>query len=421
MRNSILYGGERVLFLLIGIVSNALIARSLTIEDFGLLNTAYSAVGLLGFLFGMGVELSLIKLIIKDKTDALTCVAAGTLIRLLGSMFAIILFFIVINGRENSTLVEASAFLIIASILNSFALLDCVFQANNDGKSSSFSKLFSRVVALLFQMSVAYISPDLVLFAMSNLVMTISLLLSQLYLIRNYNLARINNSKLKNYTSNLYKKSWPIALSSVAVSVLLQSDILILSILRSSEEVGIYSSVTRLLIPAGFVAYAISQAYYPSLIKKKESRKDYENQLVNLMTILLAVSLLGVVFINLLSSEILTLLYGVKYSEASNVFNVLSFTLILTYYGASSSKALIIDNYHMHELYKNVIAAVINVLLNLYLIEKMGITGAALSSIIALSLANCFYFLLIKKLRYIFKAQVKSVCRLVLLKIDGQN
>ncbi|HIF9118802.1 TPA: flippase [Photobacterium damselae] len=410
IKNAILYGSERVIFLLIGIFTNIIVARSIDVNDFGILNTAYSLTGILGFLFGMGVELTLIKLIVENKDKARTYIESAIILRLIGSLIATLIFLIFYNCfYESKVLLYASLLLIFASTINSLSVIDCYYQAVGNANLSTKAKLYSRCIAFIFQILISILSPNVLYFAAANVVMSISLVIIQLYYLPIRKVNKVKDESSFDIILKIFKLSWPIALSSVAVSIFLQSDIIILSKLKTNIEVAHYAAVTRLMIPIGFIAYAITQAYYPKLISNHKNKEEYKKAIIKLNALLFYSSILLATLISALSYYIMLVVYGERYSISSPLLSLMSMSIIFSFLGAVVSKMLVIKGEQKHELFKSSFSAILNIILNIILIPKFSIYGAAFASIVSLFFANSFYFIFNKKLRYVFLWQIEAI------------
>lgn len=418
--NSLFYGGERVLYLILGMIANGLIARSISLNEFGILNTAYSIVGIFGFLFSMGLEYNLVKFITGSNNNKSLYLFSGVILRIIGSCIGVCAISFISYIFYGSQMLTIAFLIAIAGIFNSLSLFDCILQAKEDGFSSFKSKLISRLICFGFQLSFFLYSPSLVNFATSNVIMNISLILLQYLYIRKeikfYNSGR-ERLKIKKYINVLFKESWPLAISGIAVTIFLQSDIIIISMLMDSESVALYSAVTKILIPSSFIPYAITQAFYPAFLRVKSNKVELVNMFNKLNMMLITIAYIGVFISFFFAKDILLIAYGEKYLKSIDLFQWLSITIILTFLGAASSKLLIVDGLQKHELYKSLCAAIINIILNFLLIPLYGINGSALASIMALMIANLIYFLLIPNTRFIFESQIKSLIFLPLIKV----
>ena len=70
--------------------------------------------------------------------------------------------------------------------------------------------------------------------------------------------------------------------------------------------------------------------------------------------------------------------------------------------GYVNGKWMVIENYTKLSLMRNISGLFINVLLNIVLIPKLGITGAAISTVISVAFASNFSFYSIIKLEKYF-------------------
>jgi len=83
------------------------------------------------------------------------------------------------------------------------------------------------------------------------------------------------------------------------------------------------------------------------------------------------------------SSEIVNLFYGSDYTESSAVLAIHMWASIAVFHGVASSQHLIINNLQKISFFRTLIGFLINVILNLFLIPKMGAKGAALATLIS--------------------------------------
>jgi O-antigen/teichoic acid export membrane protein len=92
----------------------------------------------------------------------------------------------------------------------------------------------------------------------------------------------------------------------------------------------------------------------------------------------------------LLSGWLLTILFGEAYRDAGPVLSVHIWAGVFVFLGVASSKWLITEGLQKYSAINALIGAVANVLLNLLLIPKYGICGAAISTVLSQSIASHF-------------------------------
>ena len=120
-------------------------------------------------------------------------------------------------------------------------------------------------------------------------------------------------------------------------------------------------------------------------------------------------SLICSVLLFIFSDFIIEILFGKLFSGSKITLSILSIGGIFVGMGYVNGKWMVIENFTKLSLIRNLLGLFINIFLNLYLIPKYGIIGAAISTVISLAFASYFFFLIIKKTRKIFYLQTKSI------------
>ena len=111
----------------------------------------------------------------------------------------------------------------------------------------------------------------------------------------------------------------------------------------------------------------------------------------------------------LLSNLIIELLYGVVYMGSSSVLIIHIWSGVFVFLGVASSKYLLAENFIKKTFYRTALGALLNIILNYYLIRIMGINGAAISTLVSHFFAAYFYDILDKDLRGMFILKTKSI------------
>ena len=115
------------------------------------------------------------------------------------------------------------------------------------------------------------------------------------------------------------------------------------------------------------------------------------------------------VILYLFNDTIILLLYGVSYTGSIAPYTILIAGIIFDSYARINGKWIVLKNCQMISLYRTIFGCIINILLNLILIPRYGIIGAAYSTIITLFIAVFIYYLLHKETRDIFITQLFGI------------
>ena len=185
--------------------------------------------------------------------------------------------------------------------------------------------------------------------------------------------------------------------STVAINIYVHSDILILGFYESNEQIGYYTVATKVYIVVKAVLNAITMVAIPRLsaYASNGEKEKYNHLLQNMRKWLYTLILPSIVGLWCLSRSILELLGGsADYAAGLDSLHLLSLALFFAVFGCFYAQGILIPNKKENVFFwATVISAVMNIVLNLIVIPFMGITGAALTTLIAeiLILGICWY------------------------------
>lgn len=170
------------------------------------------------------------------------------------------------------------------------------------------------------------------------------------------------------------------AASPASTFLLLRSDIFLIGLLLDSTQVGIYAIAASLANMLSMAPRSIATAFLPRITQTNDSDKNRATLIVCRMTF--ALTLITCVIVGVFAESIITLFFGMEY-----VSSVPSFLLLLPAI-AFVSVALILGSHLQgkgkfhHNAIASTLGLVVNVGSNLVLIPWLGVTGAAIGSII---------------------------------------
>ena len=110
-----------------------------------------------------------------------------------------------------------------------------------------------------------------------------------------------------------------------------------------------------------------------------------------------------------LSTLVVEFLYGKEYLGSSSVLIIHIWTGVFVFLGVASSKYLLAENFIRKTFYRTFIGALLNIILNYYLIRIIGIQGAAISTLVSQFFVAYLYDYFDKDLRNIFIFKTKSL------------
>ena len=193
-----------------------------------------------------------------------------------------------------------------------------------------------------------------------------------------------------NYTE-LLKYSIPMAFSQLVFRLNAWMDILMLGWLMGNQDVGVYKIAVSLAMIGGLPINAIITIFNPIIVELVNAGNLQKlNQLLKLVTRWLLLFTLPVLCSIFLLSDIVLLIFDDAYQVSQEPLKILILGQIV--WGACSicMRLIPMSGYAMLNLANGVVAALVNISLNYWLIPKYGTLGAAMATAGTLALWSCW-------------------------------
>jgi O-antigen/teichoic acid export membrane protein len=213
------------------------------------------------------------------------------------------------------------------------------------------------------------------------------------------------------YAWELLRSSVPLMISGLAVFVYLRANVFFINEFEGKVDVGIYNAAAAISGIAYFIPTVMVTALTPSLYRLYNADEARFERSFRHITTLLTLGLSMIAFaVTLLSRRIILLLYGAAFLPAAPVLALHVWTLIAVAYGLTSSVWLAAEKRTSVLMLRTVGGGVVNVALNLLLIPRLGIIGAAIATLVAMFIASMFILPLFgRTARRIFVIQLRSM------------
>jgi len=198
--------------------------------------------------------------------------------------------------------------------------------------------------------------------------------------------------------SNLLKISIPLMFAQSVQFIMSWTDKLMLGSMSTPEEVGIYHTAFKLSMFAAVALMSINSIASPKFAEmfSKNDMKGLE-KVVRQSTKMIFWTSVPLVIIFFMFPEFLLGLFGEEFKVGVTAFILLSCGKLFSSFSGSVGNILQMTG-NQNILAKILLfAAILNIVLNLYLIPIYGINGAALASMICLVVWNSAMILAVKK------------------------
>jgi len=389
---------------ILSLVVGLFIARYLGPDLFGDLTFGLSLVAILAAIGALGLDTFIIREIIKEPTKRDEILGTSLWLRLITNAAAIpvamAIYYIShkISKNPGEPLTIIVGLLALASFFKSFNVIDAYFQSQVQSKYVVQVQNICLIISAVVKLILIYLGFPLIYIVLAlvfdGFILALGLVI--VYQRRGYNIFDWNFDSIR--AKSLLKQSSPLILSAVMVSIYMKIDVLMLKEV-GSKAVGIYGAAANLSEAWYFIPVAIVTSVFPALINaRKTDLERYHKRLGNLYDLLVYICLPVAIFISVTANFIIYLLYSNEFEGAGMMLSIHIWSGIFVFLGSASSQYLIAEGYTKIAFYRTAAGAIVNILLNLWLIPKYAGVGASIATLIACFIST-FFILLIPKTR----------------------
>jgi len=388
----------RVLGGILALFSIGIITRSLGVAGFGEYSTVVAYLSTVQIFADMGLYSLLTREISQNPQREKELVSTFFTLRLiLATLFllfgSVLIFIFPYSGAVKMGVLLASSGFLFLSLSQIFL---GVFQKHLAIYKAAISELLGRAVQLLlvwyffisgkgfFYYLVAIVLSSFVIFIL-NMIFARRLVRFKLH---------ISIAEFK----RIIKSVLPIAISLIFTLLYFKSDILILSIIKSQEDVGVYGAAYKVLeiiifFPAAFIGLML-----PRLSKlAKENRKKFSDLFSSLFSII-SMGAFPIVFGGLiLAYSIVNLIGGKDFLASAAPLRVLFVAIGIIFFGTLFGSSIIALDLQKKAMWAYVYGFIFNIVANLVVIPRYSYMGASWSTLFTELLVTLYLFYILKK------------------------
>jgi O-antigen/teichoic acid export membrane protein len=360
------------------------LARALGKGDFGVFSFGFAFALLIVIIADFGLITLLIREISRNKKAASKYLSNALIIKILLSVVTIIAAYLFLNIMDYSQEVKTVAYIMLSfTLIQSFTNIHySIFRAFEQMHYDAFIKVLRMLILVgmvfyaiknklgLFAASLAFPATELIVLLITSLVVYSKFI-------------KISFEFDYKFSKELLKKSSLFCLSLIFSGLFMYVSSIMLSKIRSTTDVGIYSAASNIMLALIFIPVMYGNAIYPVISRfyinsKKSLKFAYERSFKYMLIIGLPIS----AGIYVLSGRIISLLYGKEYTASAAVLAILSGYLFLRFLNVVSGFTLSSINRQGSRVLSQGTAALTNIILNLILIPLYGFIGAAIAAVI---------------------------------------
>lgn len=363
--------------------ATVVLARSLALDDFGLLNVGIAVAGILFVASGLGLPETGgrdVSVTPSRAGEVVNLVLGGRLVTL-GALAIPVLLVVAATASEDLPAIciaIAMALMLATSVewlLRGLERMGSVAAANAAGGGV----VLAGAVVIVSSRPTAEVA--LIIFVAGEATVALITLMAA-------GLPRLPRPSLAGLRLAL-RRSWPLGASVLVVySYYANLDTILLSMTRSAEEAGLYSAPYRLFLALNVIGTFAAYALMPRIARAVERGPEADRQAMQFLThALVPLAGYGLVVLGAMEigrTDVLRLLFGATFSGQDNVLLILCMAVPWYSVAFPVGYALIARDANRRFFAGAAVAGVLNLALNAALIPPFGTVGAAIATAAAL-------------------------------------
>ena len=354
-----------------------LIARILGVNDYGKLSFVTAIGSLVLPLVSLGSN-NLIQSQSKKYCNNYLdekIIGVGSTLQILGSIIIIPLFCLIAFLKNDTQVSFLLIFYWLSGICRSGEVIEYWLIGKGCLRLTAKGSIYSEILNILLKVIGIIWVKNLLFFGFISFIQCLAKSLIYVTYLDRFKLKLIKiikKIKINNLTFYFLNRSIPVALQGLAITIFCQVDIIMISFMRNDEETAIYSFGCLAFAAITTIASSFAQQYYHQMsVNNFKSVKIYFRKLFFIGFIASILFIFGLKFAILIA--------GKEYLPANRLIFYLAPIVFTSTMGSGLGLTQIDERLEKEGLINTLIGAILNLILNYFLIPIINIEGAAIA------------------------------------------
>lgn len=360
-------------------------ARNLGTSGWGIFSYAISIASLLMIFSDIGIDSLIAREIAQKKENHRMFISAAFLLKSIMLILSIIL--VIFISPHISNIPEATNLFLIIAIIFFFDTIRNIGFAINRVLEKMEKEMLTKVIMNLVILGLGIIlinmNPFPISLAIAYAIGSISGAILILAIVRKNIIEFITKINIKTLKLVL-STTLPFAIIALIGSIMSNTDIFMLGIWKTPEDIGLYSAAQRFFQFILIIPSMIATATLPLMSKlANKDNEKFKTVLEKTLSIFVMIGVPTTFGGLILANQIIPLIFGLGYIEAIPVFQILMIMLLAYFPLILLTNSIFVYNQQKKLVLASIFGVFANVVLNFLLIPKFGITGAAIATLIS--------------------------------------
>lgn len=400
INNSIWIIGGNIVQMILTLIIGAISARYLGPSNYGLINYSASYTALFTPIITLGLYGIIVNEIVKKPENDGEIIGTSIVMRFIAailSSFCIIIIVIIVNPN-NELLWTVTAVECISILFQWSDIFNYWCQANYNSKVAVIIQLSAFLLTSIYKIYLLISKQSVIWFAFS---MGLNYIVQALFYLIYFKFNGLSKLKFKLQTSiKLISQSYHYIFASIASVIYSQTDRLMLGTLINNSTVGLYTAASTISTMWTFILSAVIDSARPNIMGiKQHDEKLYKQRIILLYCFIIYFSFFVAIGICILSRIIILIIYGREYLNAQYTLCILIWGTPFSFLGVARSIWCVCEEKQKFEKYLSIAGALVNIMLNYFLIPVWDINGAAIATVITQITVNFLVPMLIPAMK----------------------
>ena len=385
VKNIGVLGIARMFTKAVAFIFSAWIGRNLGVKDFGLYSLGMTWAVIIFSIVEFGLEIIIRREVARDKTITQKYLSNALGIRLLSSILALAIAYIIttIIGYSLETKLVILSISLITAVDYVTLLFFAVIEAHESMELEAVVILIRGVLLLMFTPIIFALGGNLWWFILLLLIIAISKFLQSNY----FMITRFVRPRLAfdmKFWGALIIEAYPLAFISIFAILYFRIDSVMLSIYSNEEAVGIYNAAYSFMAGTSAISSAFFASVFPRFSKAVNDKVALRKLFYNSLGIMFIFGLLAAVVTTVGATQIITLFFGDAFvGQSDKALRILAWAIFFLSLSSTCGIFLNATNHQKATMYITGLVAIVNVVLNLILIPQWSFIGAAIVTVIS--------------------------------------
>lgn len=412
-RNASWLIGGSIVNKLLSLIVGVWTARYLGPSNFGLINYSAAYTTLFFSVCTLGINSILVKELIDNPDEEGTIMGTTLFLQGLSSLFSIgIIFLIVFFLNYGETITILVVFLCSLGLF--FQMMDSLkywFQSKLESKYAAIASIIAYICSSIYRIVLLINGKSVAWFALASSVDYLCVAIIMFIAYKRKNGPRLNFSF--SIAKRLLRNSYHFILSGLMISIYGATDKLMLKTMLDEASVGYYGIAVTICNVWVFVLSAIIDSYKPVIAElHKSNTTEYNNKNIQLYSIVFYLCIFVSLVITVFARLGINILYGEAFLPAVLPLRICTWYIAFSYLGVARDIWIVCEEKQKRLPLIYFGSAMLNIILNYFLIGRFGASGAAAASLVTQISVIFIFPLLLSE----FRPNLRLIINAILLK-----